>query len=226
MTDSPKTLPDAALSTAPHASIESQRSELQSRAHHTSVQRVYLIRHGETAWTLTGQHTGLTDIPLTEHGRETAKRLEPVLTKLRFDLVLTSPLRRARETCELAGLGERTHVDADLVEWNYGDYEGLTSKQILAIDPGWFLFRDGCPGGERPEDVGARVDRVIARARSLRGHVALFAHGHFSRVLAARWLGLPVVSGSHFILDTATLNILSYSQGVPALKRWNARLKV
>jgi broad specificity phosphatase PhoE len=226
MTDLSKTLPDVAPSASPHASIESQRSELQSRAHHTSVQRVYLIRHGETAWTLTGQHTGLTDIPLTEHGRETASRLVPVLTKLRFDLVLTSPLQRARETCELSGLGERAHIDADLVEWNYGDYEGLTSRQILAIAPGWFLFRDGCPGGERPEDVGARVDRVIDRARSLQGHVALFAHGHLFKVLAARWLGLPVASGSHFILDTATLNILSYYQGVPALKRWNARLKV
>ncbi|HEY7191337.1 MAG TPA: histidine phosphatase family protein [Vicinamibacterales bacterium] len=205
--------------------IASQPSELQSRAHHTSMPRLYLIRHGETAWTLTGQHTGLTDIPLTEHGRETAKRLVPVLTRLRFDLVLTSPLQRARETCELAGLGERTQVDTDLVEWDYGDYEGLTSKQILALSPGWFLFRDGCPGGERPADVGARVDRVIARARSLQGHVALFAHGHLFKVLAARWLGLSVASGSQFILDTATLSILSYYRGVPALKRWNARLK-
>jgi broad specificity phosphatase PhoE len=205
--------------------IASQPSELQPRAHHTSVQRVYLIRHGETPWTLTGQHTGLTDIPLTEHGRETARRLEPVLTKQRFDLVLTSPLQRARETCELAGLSARAQIDADLVEWNYGDYEGLTSKQILALSPGWFLFRDGCPGGERPDDVGARVDRVIARARSLQGHVALFAHGHLFKVLAARWLGLSVASGSQFILDTATLSILSYYRGVPALKRWNARLK-
>jgi broad specificity phosphatase PhoE len=205
--------------------LASEQSELQSRARHTTVQRVYLIRHGETPWTLTGQHTGLTDIPLTDHGRETARRLEPVLTKLRFDLVLTSPLQRARETCELAGLGERAHIDRDLVEWNYGDYEGLTTKQILAIAPGWSVFTDGCPGGERPEDVGARVDRLIARARSLQGHVALFAHGHLFKVLAARWLGLPVAAGSHFILDTATLNILSSYQGVPALKRWNARLK-
>lgn len=206
--------------------IASQPSELQSRAHHTSVQRVYLIRHGETPWTITGQHTGLTDIPLTDHGREAARRLEPVLSKLQFDLVLTSPLQRARETCELAGLGERAHIDRDLVEWNYGDYEGLTTKQIRAIAPDWLVFRDGCPGGERPEDVGARVDRLIARARSLHGHVVLFAHGHLFKVLAARWLGLPVASGSHFILDTATLNILSYYQGIPALKRWNARLKV
>jgi probable phosphoglycerate mutase len=205
--------------------IASQQSKQPSRAQHTSVQRLYLIRHGETAWTLTGQHTGLTDIPLTAHGRETAQRLEPVLTRLPFDVVLTSPLQRARETCELAGLSARAQIDDDLVEWNYGDYEGLTSKQILALAPGWFLFRDGCPGGERPEDVGARVDRVIARARSLQGHVALFAHGHLFKVLAARWLGLPVASGAHFILDTATLSILSYYQGAPALKRWNARLK-
>jgi len=202
-----------------------QSAEAQTRMPRTQTQRVYLVRHGETAWTLTGQHTGLTDIPLTEHGRESARRLEPVLARHDFELVLTSPLGRARETCELAGFAGRAEVEHDLLEWNYGDYEGLTSKQILAISPGWFLFRDGCPGGEGPEDVGARVDRVIARVRSLRGHVALFAHGHVFKVLAARWLGLPVASGSHFIIDTATLNILSYYQGIPALKRWNARLK-
>ena len=204
---------------------ESQTAELQPGTHRTPIQRIYLVRHGETAWTLTGQHTGLTDIPLTEHGRETATRLAPVMGRHHFELVLTSPLERARETCALAGFHDRAQIDRDLLEWNYGEYEGLTSKQILAISPGWSLFRDGCPGGERPDEVAARVDRVIARVRSLRGHVALFAHGHVFRVLVARWLGLPASSGVHFILDTATVNILSYYQGVPALKRWNARLK-
>jgi probable phosphoglycerate mutase len=203
-----------------------QAAEVETQTPRTLTQCVYLVRHGETAWTITGQHTGLTDIPLTEHGREAARRLGPVFARHHFEQILTSPLMRARETCELAGFRGRAQVDPDLVEWNYGDYEGLTAKQILDLSPGWFLFRDGCPGGERPEDVGARVDRVIARARSLQGHVALFAHGHVFKVLAARWLGLPVASGAHFIIDTATLNILSYYQGVPALKRWNARLKV
>jgi probable phosphoglycerate mutase len=140
------------------------------------IQQVYLIRHGETEWSVSGQHTGTTDILLTENGRRVARRLQPVLTKESFALVLTSPLRRARETCELAGLGEYAEIDRDLMEWNYGDYEGLTPQQIYANRPGWMVFTDGCPGGESPEQVGARVDRVIARVRG-RGHVALFAHG-------------------------------------------------
>lgn len=188
------------------------------------LQQIYLVRHGETEWSLSGQHTGITDIPLTENGRRVAQLLEPLSAKKRFALVLTSPLDRARTTCELAGLGERAEVDRDLMEWNYGEYEGQTSKQIHAKSPEWMLFRDGCPGGESPEQVGARADRVIARVRSTNGHVALFAHGHILRVLAARWLGFPVMAGCHFVLDTATLSILSYYQNIPAVKRWNAPL--
>jgi broad specificity phosphatase PhoE len=187
-----------------------------------AIQQVYLARHGETEWSLSGQHTGITDIPLTENGRNLAKRLAPVLATERFALVLTSPLERARKTCELAGLGAHAEIDHDLMEWNYGEYEGLTPKQIDAQAPGWMLFRDGCPGGETPEQAGARVDRVIARARAVEGHVALFAHGHIFRVFAARWLGLPAAAGRHFLLDTATLSILSYYRGIPAVKCWNA----
>lgn len=184
-------------------------------------QQVYLIRHGETEWSLSGQHTGITDIPLTENGRKVAKQLKPVLAKESFALVLTSPLQRARETCELAGLGERAEIDRDLMEWNYGEYEGLTSREIREKAPGWLLFNDGCPGGETPEQVGDRADRIIARARGDQGNVALFAHGHLLRVLAARWLGFPASAGRHFLLDTGTLNILSYYQGSPAIKGWN-----
>lgn len=187
-------------------------------------QEVYLIRHGETEWSLSGQHTGITDIPLTENGRKVAKLLEPVLAKETFALVVSSPLGRARQTCELAGLGARAEIDRDLMEWNYGEYEGITTNQIQTQRPGWMLFRDGCPGGETPDQVGARADRLIARIRAVEGHVALFAHGHIFRVFAARWLGFPAAAGGHFLLDTATLNILSYYRGIPAVKRWNASL--
>jgi probable phosphoglycerate mutase len=189
-----------------------------------SSQQVYLIRHGETDWSVSGQHTGMTDIPLTENGRSVAKLLKPVLTKETFALVLTSPLQRARETCELAGLGRRAEIDRDLVEWNYGDYEGLTTPQIHTTRPGWMVFTDGCPGGESPEQVGARIDRVIARVRATEGHVALFGHGHALRVFAARWLGLRAADGGHFLLDTATLSIMSEYRGIPAVKRWNVAL--
>jgi broad specificity phosphatase PhoE len=189
-----------------------------------ALQQVYLVRHGETEWSLSGRHTGSTDIPLTENGRKVAKLLQPLLARETFALVLTSPLERARTTCELAGLGERAEIDRNLMEWNYGEYEGLTPKQIHAKTPGWMLFSDGCPGGERPDQVGARVDRAIARVRAVEGHVALFAHGHIFRVFAARWLGLPATAGCHFLLDTATLNILSYYRNIPAVKRWNAPL--
>ena len=187
-------------------------------------QEVYLVRHGETEWSLSGQHTGITDIPLTKNGRRVAKLLAPVLARKSFSLVLTSPLERARKTCELAGLGERAEIDRDLTEWDYGAYEGLTPRQIHAQAPRWLLFNDGCPGGERPEEVGARVDRVIVRVRAVKGNVALFAHGHIFRVFAARWLGLPATAGCHFLLNTATLNILSYYRGIPAVKCWNAML--
>jgi probable phosphoglycerate mutase len=187
-----------------------------------SSQRVYLIRHGETAWSLSGQHTGLTDIPLTESGVKVARHLESVLAKEVFALVLTSPLQRARKTCELAGLGSQAEVEHDLLEWNYGDYEGLTPRDVHAKTPGWMIFNDGCPGGETAAQVGERVDRVFTRVRSTTRNVALFAHGHVFRVFAARWLGLPPAAGSHFLLDTATINILGYYRGVPAVKRWNA----
>jgi broad specificity phosphatase PhoE len=187
-------------------------------------QRVHVVRHGETAWSLTGQHTSSTDLPLTENGRVAARRLRPVLAKAPFALVLTSPLRRARETCELAGFGDRATVEPDLHEWRYGEYEGLTLKEIRARRPGWLIFRDGCPGGEAPDEVGARADCVIARVRAAPGDVALFAHGHILRVLAARWIGLPASAGQHFVLDTATLNILGYARESPAVQVWNAAL--
>jgi probable phosphoglycerate mutase len=188
------------------------------------VRRAFLVRHGETEWSLSGQHTGTTDIPLTENGRATARMLVPFAARVRFALVLTSPLQRARETCALAGLGERAEIDGDLSEWDYGEYEGLTPAEIHANAPGWVIFRDGCPAGERPDQVAARVDRVIARIRSVEGDVALFAHGHVFRVLAARWLGLPPGAGSHFLLETATVSVLSHYRGIPAIKRWNAPL--
>jgi len=182
---------------------------------------VFAIRHGETAWSLSGRHTGTTDIPLTDKGRRLAQLLRPALSGRTFVLVLVSPLQRARETCELAGAAAGAVIEPDLVEWNYGKYEGLTPKQIHEQAPGWLIFRDGCPGGETPEQVGARVDRVIARARAVEGDVALFAHGHVLRVLGARWLGLLAGAGQHFLLDTGTLSVLDQYRGIPALKLWN-----
>ena len=187
-----------------------------------SIQQVFLIRHGETEWSLNGRHTGVTDLPLTENGRKLARQLAPTLAKEAFGRVFTSPMQRARETCELAGLGARAEIDPNLMEWNYGHYEGLTSKEIEAKAPGWVLFRDGCPGGESPEDISRRVDAVIERVRATQSDVALFAHGHVFRVLAVRWIGLPAVAGGHFFLDTATLSVLSYYRGIPAIQRWNA----
>ena len=186
-----------------------------------SMPEIYLMRHGETQWSLSGKHTGVSDIPLTEHGRQQARLLRQELVTRSFQLVLTSPLRRARETCELAGLAERAEIDPDLMEWNYGDYEGLTSDQIHAHRPAWTVFNDGGPGGETPEQVGVRVDRVIAKVRAAMSDAALFAHGHVLRVLAARWLGLSPSAGAHFLLDTATVCVLSSERGVAALKRWN-----
>jgi probable phosphoglycerate mutase len=188
----------------------------------TATKDVWLIRHGETEWSRGGRHTGLTDLSLTDAGRRVAGALAPVLARESFALVLTSPLKRARETCELAGLGDRAHVDSNLLEWNYGEYEGLTSAEIHEREPGWLLFTDGAPAGERPDDVGGRVDRVIARARAAPGNVVVFAHGHLLRVLAARWVGWPVAAGRHFLLDTGTVNILSAYRQAPAIKRWNA----
>jgi len=185
---------------------------------------IYLIRHGETEWSLGGKHTGVSDIPLTERGREEAMLLRQELVAANFRVVLTSPLRRARETCELAGLGAQAQVEPDLMEWNYGAYEGLTSVQIRSARPGWTIFKDGGgPGGETPEQVGVRVDRVLARVRALQGDAALFAHGHVLRVLAARWLGLAPSAGAHFLLDTATVCVLDTDQGLAAVKRWNVK---
>jgi broad specificity phosphatase PhoE len=185
---------------------------------------VFAIRHGETEWSLSGKHTGTTDIPLTEHGRLLAERMRPVLTKNFAGRALCSPMQRARETCELAGFGQNMTVDPDLAEWNYGEYESKTPEEIHKVRPGWLIFQDGCPGGETPEQVGARVDRVIARTRTLGRDILLFAHGHVLRVLAARWIGLPAGGGQHFLLDTGTLCVLSYYGDVPAVKIWNGPL--
>ena len=190
----------------------------------TEEQKVYLLRHGETEWSLNGRHTGVTDIPLTENGRIAARFLKPILVKVTFTLVLTSPLQRARETCELAGLGQFANVEPDLIEWNYGEYEGLKTDQIRLTSPGWSVFRDGCPGGESPEQVGARADRVITKVRTAAGNVALFGHGHFTRVIAARWINLSANYGENFLLDTATLNVLGYYRESPAFMIWNAPL--
>ncbi|MCP9884126.1 histidine phosphatase family protein [Synechococcus sp. ATX 2A4] len=187
-----------------------------------SAGEVVLIRHGETEWSLSGRHTGNTDIPLTANGEQEAQALAPLLEDLGVELVLVSPLQRARRTCELAGLAEGARVEPDLREWNYGAYEGLTSAEIQREAPGWMVFRDGCPEGESPAQIGARADRVIQRLRAHGGMVAVVAHGHLLRVLAARWIGLPPSQGSHFLLDTASLSILSSYRGEPALGCWNA----
>jgi probable phosphoglycerate mutase len=183
----------------------------------------YLARHGETAWSLTGQHTGLTDVPLTERGERNAHRLGERMAGLAFTKVFTSPLRRAARTCELAGFGAAAEVDRDLVEWNYGDYEGLRTAEIQAEHPDWQLFRDGCPGGESPDQVGARADRVVSRLRAINGNVLVFSSGHFLRVLAARWLGLEPAAGRFFALTTASLSALGYEHNPsqPVVRLWN-----
>lgn len=189
----------------------------------TELPIVYLARHGETAWSLTGQHTGLTDLPLTERGERNARALGVRLEGLKFDKVFSSPLRRARRTCELARFGAAAEVDPDLVEWNYGEYEGRRTSEIRAERPGWQLFRDGCPGGEYPEQVGARADRVVSRVRAVQGHVLLFSSGHFLRVLAARWLGLEPAGGRYFLLSTASLSALGYEHNLcqPVICLWD-----
>ena len=183
----------------------------------------YLARHGETEWSREGRHTGLTDLALTQRGELNAVRVGARLTGLLFAKVLTSPLQRARRTSELAGFGGKAEVDSDLVEWNYGDYEGLRTNEIRANQPGWELFRDGCPNGESPADVAARADRVLARVRAIKGNVLIFSSGHFLRVFAARWLGLEPITGKYLMLDTASLSALSYEHDLssPAIKFWN-----
>ena len=183
---------------------------------------VWLVRHGETEWSAAGRHTGSTDLPLTEHGKQDARAVAPALREHTFAAVLTSPLRRARETCELAGLAGSAQVVDDLREWAYGDYEGLTTAQIRESRPDWTVWRDGCPGGESAADVGARVDSVIARLRGIDGDVAVFAHGHLLRVLGARWCGLEPEAGAALALDTATLCRLGWEREQAVVRMWNA----
>lgn len=182
---------------------------------------IVLVRHGETAWTRTRQHTGKTDLPLTEEGRRQAQLVGTALAGRAFGLALTSPLRRARETCELAGFADRTQVRPEAAEWDYGDYEGRTTTEIRAERPDWSLWRDGVPGGESPDDVGRRADRVIEEVRTAGVDTLIFGHGHQLRVLTARWLGLPPADGRLFVLDTASISILGYERETPALLRWN-----
>lgn len=186
------------------------------------LQQIFLIRHGETEWSLNGKHTGKTDIPLTENGQKMAQQIQSFFKEKEIALTLTSPLKRARMTCELAGFGNTAKIDQDLLEWNYGEFEGLTSKEIQANFPDWNLFENGCPGGESPEQVKRRVDRVIEKIRDVNGNVILFAHGHILRTFAVRWLNLPISEGNHFILDPATLCVMTYSKNEPAMKVWNA----
>jgi broad specificity phosphatase PhoE len=184
---------------------------------------VYLARHGETAWTLSHQHTGRSDIPLTARGESNARSLGERLRGVEFERVLTSPLARARRTCDLAGFLEKAVIEPDLTEWDYGEYDGLKTDEIRRNNPGWSLFRDGCKGGESVAQVGARADRVIARLRTHEGRQLLFGHGHFFRVLAARWLGLPPSEGRLLYLSTASLSIQGYEHSLaePAIHLWN-----
>jgi probable phosphoglycerate mutase len=182
---------------------------------------VVLVRHGETEWTLSRQHTGTTDLPLTDNGRRQAEAVAPRLAGREFALVLSSPLGRALETCRLAGLGDSPEITDDLLEWNYGEYEAVTTADIRRTDPGWDLWRDGCPGGEDAAQVAARVDRVIARLRELDGDAALFGHGHVLRVLAARWIEQPPEEGSRLALPTATIGVLGWERETPVIWRWN-----
>ena len=184
---------------------------------------VYLARHGETEWSLLGRHTGLTDIPLTPRGEQNARQLGRRLHELRFARVFTSPLSRARRTCELAGFGDRAEIDTDLLEWNYGDYEGRRTAEILRERPDWLLFRDGCPNGESFAELTQRADRVIVRLRAIDADVLVFGHSHFSRILAARWLTLPVEGARFFVLSTAALSALGYehTRAEPAIRFWN-----
>ena len=187
--------------------------------------RLYLIRHGETAWSLSGQHTGRTDIPLTPQGEERVRALAERLQAVTFSRVFTSPRQRARRTCDLVGLGAVAEIEPDLAEWDYGDYEGQRSVEIRKHRPDWNLFRDGCPHGESPASVSDRADRLIARLGTLQGNVAVFSHGHFGRVLAVRWIGLPVGHALHFLLGTASVSVLEdeeNSANAAAIVLWNA----
>jgi broad specificity phosphatase PhoE len=184
---------------------------------------VYLARHGETAWSLSGQHTGRTDLPLTEHGERNARALGQRLQGLSFASVLSSPLRRVVRTCQLAGFADRVDIDQDLLEWDYGEYEGRRTSDIHKERPDWQLFRDGCPGGEAVPDVGVRADHVVTRVRAVRGNVLIFSSAHFMRVLAARWLGLDAALGRCFLLSTASLSALGYEHNLsqPVIRLWD-----
>lgn len=182
---------------------------------------IYLCRHGETEWTLSGQHTSYSDIPLTENGESQAQKLRDRLEGIEFEKVYSSPLMRAKTTCDIVGLGELAEIMDDLFEWNYGELEGKTTPEIRQTMPGWTVFNDGAPGGESVADVGARADRVINLVKKYSGKVALFSSGHFSRVLAARWLGLSAGKGRCLALDTASLSILGYERDVPVIRLWN-----
>jgi broad specificity phosphatase PhoE len=184
---------------------------------------VYIARHGETAWTLSGQHTGRTDLPLTERGELQARAVGERLSGAVFNKILTSPSQRAVRTCALAGFGAVAEIDADLAEWDYGEYEGRRTAEILTERPDWRLFRDGAPGGEMPEQVGTRADRVIARVGAVHGNVLIVSSAHISRVFAARWLGLPSSGGRQFVLGTASLSVLGYEHDMtePVIRLWN-----
>jgi probable phosphoglycerate mutase len=188
-----------------------------------ALQIAFLARHGETAWTITGQHTGRTDLPLTERGESNALRLRERLNGLTFAKVFTSPLQRATRTCALAGFASVAQVDADLLEWDYGDYEGRLTADILKEHPDWQLFRDGCPGGESPQQVAARADHVVSRVRAVTGDVLLFSSGHFLRVLATRWIGMEPIHGRSLMLGTASLSAIGYENSIsrPAIRLWN-----
>lgn len=190
----------------------------------TGTPQIYLFRHGQTAWSLSGQHTGQTDLPLTAHGEAQAQQLAPRLREIVFYRVLTSPLLRARKTCELAGLAAPAVTEPDLAEWDYGTFEGKTSTEIHGLHAAWNVFSDGGPQGETPEQVQLRADRLIDRISHLSGNIALFSHGHFGRALAARWIGLPIIEGQHLILGEACVSILGYNPSHPAMRviaLWN-----
>ena len=186
--------------------------------------QIYLIRHGETEWAKNGRHTGRTDIPLTDAGREQAGFLLPIFEEAKFARISSSPLKRAQETASIAGLGSRLETENDLMEWDYGDYEGLTTSQIHEQVPGWSVWTHSCPNGETLDQVTQRVDRVVAKIRSSEGNVAIFSHGHFLRVLVSRWIGLPGSYGSRFLLGTSTLSILGYENELPVIRTWNGPL--
>lgn len=184
--------------------------------------QVYIARHGATEWSKSGQHTSRTDLPLLPEGRQQALEVGRKLTGVKFSLVLCSPLLRARETCELAGFGDRAEITEDLLEWDYGEYEGLTTPQIHEANPSWWLWRDGCPGGEAPAAIGTRVDHVLARCAEVSGNVVAFAHGHVLRVLTARWLEMDVPAGARFKLEAGSLGVLGHERDTHVVERWSA----